>query len=55
MAAFVYAEAKPYPCSRTGVAPVSDIVWDGFSGQILMAVNAYHLVKQGNEDGVRSA
>jgi hypothetical protein len=45
--------ANPYPCSRTGVAPVSDIVWNGFSRPILMAVNSHLLVSQWDEDGDR--
>jgi hypothetical protein len=45
--------SKPYPCSRTGVAPVSDIVWNGFSRPLLMAVNSHLLVSQWDEDGDR--
>ena len=44
---------KPWLGSRTGVAPVSDIVWDGYPGRILVAVNSHLLVRQGNEDGDR--
>ena len=43
----------PYICSRTGVAPVSDIVWDGFAKPILMGVNSHLLVSQWDEDGDR--
>ncbi len=45
--------ATPDLRRRTGVAPVSDIAWDGFGGWILMAVNSHHLVGQGDEAGVR--
>ena len=44
---------QPYPCSRTGVASVSDIVWNGFSGRILMAVTSHLLERPGDGDGDR--
>ena len=44
---------EPYPCGRTGIAPVSDIVWDGFSEPLLMAVDSHLLVSQVDEAGDR--
>jgi hypothetical protein len=37
----------------TGVAPVSDIAWTGFSGRSLPAANRHLLVRQEDEDGDR--
>ena len=46
---------EPYPGSRTGVAPGSDIVWTSFSERRLPAVNSHLLVRQLDEYGDRAA
>ena len=46
-------ETKPRPCSRPDIAPVSDIVRNGFSGRGLTPENRHLVVKHGDEDGNR--